>query len=139
MVPVPICVRRDLIQNMQEIQFTPCATVLPFFVFMGCEQEDGACQDCVYNISCTGTLAGSACELSLPIGETSDGQLTLASEELETGESYTLQASLRRTLRFAGERCQREVYVIGHSVVQTLCEESWSAWSEPKLPHTISI
>lgn len=57
------------------------------------EQEDGVCQDCFYNVSCTGTLSGSACGLTLPDGETSNGALTFLAEELVSGETYTIQAS----------------------------------------------
>ncbi|CAM9866972.1 unnamed protein product, partial [Ectocarpus fasciculatus] len=57
------------------------------------DEEDGVCQDCLYNVSCTGTLSGAACDLTLPDGETSDGALTFLAEELVSGETYTLQAS----------------------------------------------
>ncbi|CAM9347803.1 unnamed protein product, partial [Scytosiphon promiscuus] len=60
------------------------------------DEEDQACQDCIYNATCTGTLSGSACDLSLPFGETSDSDLTLTSNELETGETYTLEIGARR-------------------------------------------
>ncbi|CAM9463784.1 unnamed protein product, partial [Ectocarpus sp. 12 AP-2014] len=57
------------------------------------DEDDGICQDCFYNVSCTGTLSGSACDLTLPAGETSNGALTFLAEELVSGETYTIQAS----------------------------------------------
>ncbi|CBJ25633.1 conserved unknown protein [Ectocarpus siliculosus] len=61
------------------------------------DEEDGVCQDCFYNVSCTGTLSGSACGLTLPDGETSNGALTFLAEELVSGETYTIQISSRRS------------------------------------------
>lgn len=73
----------------------------------GC-QEDGVCRDCMYNVSCTGTLSGSACKLTLPIGATSDGVLTFQPEELVSGETYTLQAS-----------CGRQPFVVAYVASST--------------------
>ncbi|CAM9866176.1 unnamed protein product, partial [Pylaiella littoralis] len=68
------------------------------------DEEDGVCRDCLYNVSCTGTLSGSACDLTLPTGETSDGVLIFQPEELVSGETYTLQASLGRQLWISSRR-----------------------------------
>lgn len=54
-------------------------------------QEIGTCTSCVYNVSCTGTLSGAACNLTLPDGDFTDGELTFPQDELVSEETYTLE------------------------------------------------
>lgn len=47
----------------------------------------------MYSASCTGTLSGADCALTLTDGEFTSGQLTFAADELVSEETYTLEAS----------------------------------------------
>lgn len=106
----------------------------------GRKQEDGACQDCMYNVSCTGTLSGLACDLSLPLGETSDGGVTLASEELVTGDTYTLRVRRGRTRcgPHVVHRCRRASQVIRS--LGALRDKIDAVWPEtPSLSEEVSV
>ena len=54
-------------------------------------QVDGACKDCLYAVACIGTSFSSACNLTLPEGESRDATLTFDPDNLIPGETYSFQ------------------------------------------------